>query len=329
MRKLIIFSLFLFAFTAHAKNLSDPLPSWNDDSAIKKNIIQFVKDVTNKNNSHYVSPENRIATFDNDGTLWVEQPIYTQFIFASDRIKKLASQHPEWKNQLPYKAILENDYKTQMKFTVQDFAHILAVTHSGMSVGEFQKIAKNWIKTAENPHFKQHYNKLIYQPMLEVMNYLRENKFKVYIVTGGGQDFVRAFSEATYAVPSEQVIGTAGKTKYIYQNKKPVLIKTPEVLIVDDKTGKPEAIDLFIGKKPIIAFGNSDGDRQMLEWTQSNEGKHLMLLVHHDDAKREYAYDIQSKVGTFSSSLMNEAKQNHWDIISMQHDWKVIFPFDE
>lgn len=327
MKKFFSFSvilLLIITLNVYAQT-NDPLPSWND-GPIKKNILDFVATVTDKNNPAYVPPKDRIATFDNDGTLWLEQPVYTQFIFVFDRIKKLAAENPTWKTKPPFSTILSGNKAALVKLTMHDVETLLATTHTGMTVEEFKKIVENWITTAENPRFKKHYTQLIYQPMLEVMQYLRANHFKVYIVTGGGQDFVRAFAEKTYSVAPEEVIGSAGKTQYTYRNKQPVLIKKPEVLLIDDKKGKPEAINLFIGKKPIISFGNSDGDREMLEWTQSNSAKHLMLLVHHDDAKREYAYGADSKIGTFSNSLMAEAKQNDWQVISMKQDWKVIFP---
>ncbi|TAK76511.1 MAG: haloacid dehalogenase-like hydrolase [Gammaproteobacteria bacterium] len=296
-----------FFLTAHASDINGPLPSWNE-GPVKQSIIQFVEEVTNKNSSYYVPPEDRIATFDNDGTMWLEQPMYTEVIFALDRL-------PEWKNQYN-------------KLTIQAIHHAMAVTHSGMSVEDFKTIEKKWLATTKNPRYQRYYTELIYQPMLEVMEYLRQNQFKVYIVSGGGQDFIRTYSEEIYHVPIENVIGTTEKTKYVYQSKQPQLIKVPEILFIDDNEGKPVGINLFIGKKPIIAFGNSDGDRQMLEWTQSGQGKRLMLLVHHDDAKREYAYDTKSKVGTFSASLIKEAAKNHWQVISMKNDWKVIFPFE-
>jgi len=320
-------AVLLFSTTINAASLQDPLPSWNDGS-IKKNIIQFVTEVTDKSSVAYVAPQDRIAAFDNDGTLWVEQPLYTQGIFMFDRIKALALLHPEWKTQKPYSTILSGDKTALSNLTVQDIERMIAITHSGMTVSNFKQIVQKWLATAIDPRFKRPYTQLIYKPMLEAMNYLRDNGFKVYIVTGGGQEFVRAFSQATYTynVVPEQVIGTAVKTKYTYQNNKPVLVKLPAVLIIDDKAGKPEAINFVIGRKPIIAFGNSDGDREMLEWTQSGEGRHLMLLVHHDDAKREYAYGPESKIGTFSNSLLDEAKKNNWNVISMQKDWRIIFP---
>jgi phosphoglycolate phosphatase-like HAD superfamily hydrolase len=274
-----------------------------------------------------VPVQERIATFDNDGTLWVEQPIYTQVTFAIDRVAALAPQHPEWKTTEPFKSILSGDRAAIAKFTLQDIEKVVAVTHSGMTVEAFQKIVKDWLATAKHPRFKRPYTELIYQPMLELMKYLRENGFKTYIVTGGGQEFVRAFAEPVYGVPPEQVMGTAAKTQYVYgKDGKPSLVKTPEVLLVDDKTGKPEGINLIIGRRPYAAFGNSTGDQQMLEWTQAGDGAHLMMLVHHDDASREFAYGPNSKVGTFSDALMAEAKERGWVIISMKDDWKVIFP---
>ncbi|HEX4045646.1 MAG TPA: HAD family hydrolase [Gammaproteobacteria bacterium] len=317
--------LFIFTLTAHAATTTDPLPAWQD-GPVKQAIIAFVTEVTDKNNPNYVPVADRIATFDNDGTLWVEQPMYTQVVFAFDRIKQLAAQHPEWKDEKPFSIILSGDRQAISKLTLPDIQRIIAVTHTGITTDQFQTIVKEWLRTAKSARFNRPYPQLVYQPMLEAMDYLRANDFKVYIVTGGGQDFVRAFSLAAYQVPTEQVIGSAGKTQYTYQNKQPVLMKLPAVLFIDDKVGKPQAIYLFIGKKPIIAFGNSDGDRQMLEWTQSGPGKRLMLLVHHDDAAREYAYGSASRVGTFSDALMAEANKNHWYVISMKRDWKVIFP---
>jgi len=317
----IIF-LSCFFTCAYSDTAVDPLPSWNEGK-IKNTIIQFVREVTDPNSKNFVAPANRIATFDNDGTLWLEYPMYTEVVFALDRIKSLAPEHPEWAKEEPYKSIIENNYQ---HLTLQDIEKAIGVTHSGMSVQQFLDTEKEWLATTKNTHFDRIYTDLIYQPMLEVINYLRNNHFTVYIVSGGGQEFIRAYSDKTYSIPSEHVIGSAGKTKYVYRDNHPELIKSPDVLFIDDKEGKPEAINLFIGKKPIIAFGNSDGDQEMLEWTQSSGPHSLMLLVHHDDAQREYAYDEKSKVGTFSSFLMQEAKENNWQIISMKNDWKVIFP---
>ncbi len=325
MKKILLgLSLCLVAITAFA-DVVDPLPSWND-GPIKRSLIKFVSTVTDKANENFVAEDARIATFDNDGTLWVEKPVYTQAIYTYDRILRLAPRYPEWKTLPPFSYILSGNKKALENLSVKDLEKLLAATHTGMTVEDFNANVKNWLATAKDKHFDRLYTQDIYQPMLEAMQYLRDNHFKVYIVTGGGQDFVRAFSQDVYGVPIENVIGTASKTKYTYKNSKPILIKTPELLLLNDKTGKPEDINLFIGRKPIIAFGNSDGDRQMLEWTQSREGAHMMLLVHHDDAEREYAYGAESKVGTFSNALMSEANHQGWKVISMKKDWKVVFP---
>lgn len=314
----------LFTSTSYATENTDPLQSWNNGT-VKQNIIHFVQDVTNKSSKDYVPPEDRIATFDNDGTLWVEQPIYTQALFMIYRVKELAAQHPELKQQEPFKSVLANNYQ---KLTNKDLEKIYALTSTGMSIEDYRSIVSNWLAVATDPRFNRHYTALVYEPMLEVINYLQANNFTVYIVSGGGQEFMRAFAQNVFNIPLEKVIGSAGTNKYVYNNGNPMLTKQPGILFINNESGKPETINLFIGKKPIIAFGNSDGDRQMLEWTQSGPGKRLMLLVHHDDAKREYAYDTQSKVGTFSTSLFAEAKKNNWQIISMKNDWKVIFPFE-
>lgn len=324
-RSVIIFIILFHSYVyASSASLNDPLPSWHDH-AIKKAIIDFVQTVTDTTNKDYVPPEDRIATIDNDGTLWVEQPIYTQMIFIMDRIKALAHTHPEWQHLEPYQSILHHQAE---HLNAANLEHLFAVTSQGLSTKEYISLIKKWLATAENPHFKKHYTELIYQPMLEVIHYLHEHHFMVYIVSGGGQDFIRAFSPTIYHIPLERIIGSSSQTQYLYQHHAAHLIKIPKPLLICNNEGKPEAIHLFIGKKPIIAFGNSDGDRQMLEWTQSGKGKHLMLLVHHDDGKREYAYDIHSKIGTFSKSLFREAKKQHWHIISMKNDWKVIFPFE-
>lgn len=326
MQKLLLFCFtFFFSLTVFAQN-ADPLPAWNN-GPVKTQIINFVRTITNKSNPAFIPPSDRIATFDNDGTLWLEQPVYTQFIFAYDRIKQLAATHPEWKTQQPYSKLLQGDMHALATLKMQDIEKILAESHTGMTVEAFKQIVQDWLATTKNLRFQKTYPRLIYQPMRELMQYLRANEFKVYIVTGGGQDFVRAYSQPIYGVSTEQVIGTSGKTHYVYQHKQPELIKLPEILLIDDKAGKPEAINLFIGKKPVMAFGNSDGDREMLEWTQSGKGKRFMLLVHHDDAEREYAYGPDSKVGTFSNALMSEAKANGWQVVSMKNDWKQIFPF--
>jgi phosphoglycolate phosphatase-like HAD superfamily hydrolase len=254
---------------------SDPLPSWNDREA-KKAIVSFVHDATAKGGAKFLAPEDRIVTIDNDGTLWVEQPIYTQVVFAIDRVKQLAPKHPEWKDEEPFQTILSGNREAMEKLSIQDYEKVVAVTHSGMTTDDFLKVVKGWLAEAKHPRFNRPYTDLVYEPMLELMAYLRQNGFKTYIVTGGGQEFVRAFSAQVYGVPVEQVIGTAGKVKYEYSPQgKPVLVKLPDVLLIDDKTGKPEGINLIIGHRPNAAFGNSTGDQQMLEYAGSSEPLHL------------------------------------------------------
>lgn len=303
---------------------ADPLPSWNEGAA-KKSIIDFVTDVTTEGSKSFVTPNDRIAAFDNDGTLWVEQPVYPEFFFAIDSVQKFASKHPEWADKEPYQSIIKGEVEAVKHFSRTEIVELIAATHAGMTLDEFQRQVADWLKTAVHPKFKKPFTDLTYKPMLEAMEFLRENKFVVYIVSGGGQDFMRVFAEKVYGVPPSHVIGTCCKMRYEYRNGHPVLLKLPEVLFIDDKAGKPEGINLIIGKRPIIAFGNSVGDREMLEWTQSNAGKTLELLVHHDDQVREYAYGPASKIGTFSDALMIEAKQKSWIVISMKDDWKTIF----
>ena len=308
-----------------------PLPSWNDGAA-KQAIIAFVREVTNKSGTKYVEPQDRIATFDQDGTLWVEHPLYTQAIFALARVHELAPQHPEWKEREPFKTILANDREEIGRFSESDWAMILAATHAGISTKDFQEIVQQWLAGAKDARFHQPYTKLVYRPMQEVMQFLRDNGFKTYIVTGGGQEFVRVYSEGIYGIPPEQVVGSSIVTKYEDTNGKPVLMREPTVFFVDDHAGKPVGINLFIGKRPYAAFGNSTGDQQMLEWTQAGDGARLMMLVLHDDPTREYAYGPagglpNTQVGTFSDELMAEAKKSGWIIISMKKDWKRIFNF--
>jgi phosphoserine phosphatase len=319
--------------TAGAHAQSDPLPSWNDGPA-KQAIISFVRDTTEKSSSKYVEPKDRVATFDQDGTLWTEHPLYTQAMFALDRLDKLAPQHPEWKDAQPFKAVLENDREALAKFTESDWLQIVAVTHAGMSTEEFQTLVKQWLATAKAPRFDRPYTDLVYLPMLEVMKYLREKGFKTYIVTGGGQEFVRVYSEQVYGVPPEQVIGSSIVTKYDNSSGKPVLMREPKVFFIDDGPGKAAGINLFIGKRPYAAFGNTEGDAPMLEWTQAGDGARLMMLVLHDDAKREYAYGPggglpDTRVGTFSEALMAKANKNGWIVISMKDDWKHIYAFEK
>jgi phosphoglycolate phosphatase-like HAD superfamily hydrolase len=319
--------------TAHANAQADPLLSWNDGPA-KQTIVSFVNKVTDKSGPNYVEPENRIATFDQDGTLWVEHPLYAQAMFALARLHELAPQHPEWKQHEPFKAALANDREAMAKFSESDWAAIVAVTHSGMTNDSFLEIVKQWLAAAKDPRFHRAYTELVYQPMLEVMEFLRASGFKTYIVTGGGQEFVRVYSQRVYGVPPEQVVGSSGLTKYEYQDGKPVLMREPKIFFVDDGPGKAVGINLFIGKRPHAAFGNSTGDQQMLEWTQAGDGARLMMLVLHDDPEREYAYGPaaglpDSKVGTFSQALYDEATSKGWTVISMKKDWKHIFAFEK
>jgi len=306
---------------------ADPLPSWNEGAA-KKSIVEFVRATTDTASPKFVPIAQRIATFDNDGTLWVEQPMYTQLMFALGRVKAMATQHADWKDKEAFKAVLDDNRAALAKFTKKDLLEIIAATHAGMTTREFDAQAKDWLATAKHPRYKKLFTECAYQPMLEVMKYLRANGFKTYIVTGGGQQFVRCFSEQAYGIPPEQIIGSSGRLKYVKEAGPPSMLRLPALLLLNDEEGKPEDIQLFIGCKPLAAFGNSDGDRQMLEWTQSGAGSRLMVLVHHDDAEREYAYGAQSKIGTFSDSLMAEAKQQGWLVISMKNDWKQIFSFE-
>jgi phosphoglycolate phosphatase-like HAD superfamily hydrolase len=316
-----------------AKALDDPLPSWNDGAA-KQAILTFVKDTTDQSSSKFVEPQNRVATFDQDGTLWTEHPLYTQAMFAFDRLGKMAPQHPAWKETEPFKSVLTGDREAMAKFTEKDWVEILAVTHSGMSTVEFQSLVLAWLGVAKAPRFERPYTDLVFQPMLEVMKFLREKEYRTYIVTGGGQEFVRVYSEQVYGVPPEQVVGSSIATTYVNTNGKPVLMREPKPFFIDDGPGKAIGINMFIGKRPYAAFGNSGGDTQMLQWTQAGDGARLMMLVHHDDGTREYAYGPagglpDTKVGTFSEALMAEANKSGWTVISMKNDWKRIFPFEK
>ncbi len=309
----------------------DPLPSWNDGPA-KQAILGFVTEVTDRSGSKFVASADRVATFDQDGTLWVEHPIYAQAMFALDRVRQLGAEHPEWKEQEPFKAVLTNNREAMGKFTEKDWVTIIAATHCGMSTEAFVRIAKKWLATAKHPRFKRPYTELVYQPMREVIALLRAKGFKTYIVTGGGQEFVRAYAQAVYGIPPEQVVGSSVATKYVYEGGKPVLIREPKVFFIDDHDGKAIGINLFIGKRPDAAFGNSGGDREMLEWTGTGSGARLRMLVYHDDADREYAYGPagglpDTKVGAFPQALMDEAEKLGWTVISMKKDWKRIFAF--
>jgi phosphoglycolate phosphatase-like HAD superfamily hydrolase len=310
----------------------DPLPSWNDGPA-KQAIIQFVRDTTDKSGPKYVPPEERIATFDQDGTLWVEHPMYTQVLYCLERVPAVVKAKPELTNVEPFKTVLSGNREAMAKLSTKDIERILAATLTGMTVDEFNAEVKKWIEAAKDLRWKRPYTELVYQPMLEVLSYLRANGYKTYIVTGGGQDFVRVYSERVYGIPPEQVVGTAGGTKYGYaKDGKPFLTKEPKLLLNDNNAGKPEGIHLMIGRRPHAAFGNSTGDRQMLEYTKAGDGTRLAMIVLHDDAQREFAYGPAeglppTKVGTFTQALYDEAKKTGWTVISMKNDWKRIFSF--
>jgi phosphoglycolate phosphatase-like HAD superfamily hydrolase len=324
----------LFACTASYVGAADgPLSSWNEGPA-KQAIVDFVKATTDQASPHFVPPEARIATFDQDGTLWVEHPMYSQVIYCLDRVPAVVKAKPELAEVEPFKTVLSGNREAMAKLSKDDLIKILEATLTGMSVEAFQAEAKEWTETAKDPRWKRPYTELTYLPMQEVLAYLRASGFKTYIVTGGGQDFVRVYSERVYGIPPEQVVGTAGGTKYSYdKDGKPILTKEPKLLLNDNDAGKPEGIHLMIGRRPVAAFGNSTGDRQMLEYTGAGDGLRLKMLVLHDDAKREYAYGPaeglpDTKVGTFTQDLYDEAEKDGWIVISMKNDWKRIFGFD-
>jgi phosphoglycolate phosphatase-like HAD superfamily hydrolase len=309
------------------------LPSWNDGAA-KQAIFDFVRATINRSSPSYVVPDDRIAVFDQDGTFWVEHPMYTQVIYCLDRVPDVVAKKPELKNRGPFKTVLSGNREAIARLSLRDLEKILAATLSGMTVEEFNAEAKKWLEAARHPRWNRLYTELVYQPMLEVFRYLRDNAYKTYIVTGGGQDFVRVYAEKVYGIPPEQVIGTAGGTKFAYASDgKPYLTKEPKLLLNDNNAGKPEGIHLMIGRRPYAAFGNSTGDRQMLEWTAAGAGARLKMLLLHDDAAREYAYGPaqglpDTKVGIFTPALYDEAKKNGWSVISMKNDWKRVFAFE-
>jgi hypothetical protein len=304
----------------------DPLPSW------KQAILDLVAGATQEGGANYVEPGDRIATFDQDGTTWVSHPIYSQALFALDRVAAMAPEHTEWKDVEPFKSVLSGDHAAMARFTEKDWMEIVAVTHAGMSTADFEALVTEWLPKSMNPELKRGpVTDLVYQPMLEVMEYLRSNGFRTYLVTGGGQEFVRVYAERVYGIPPEQVVGSSIETRYERTDAGPVLMREPKPFFIDDGPGKAIGINLFIGARPQIAFGNSDGDREMLEWTTAGEGERLGLLVLHDDGTREFAYGPAgglpaTSVGTFSQALMDEAERNGWIVISMKNDWKTIFP---
>ncbi|MDR7040459.1 phosphoglycolate phosphatase-like HAD superfamily hydrolase [Methylobacterium sp. BE186] len=318
---------------AQTKEPGGLLPSWNEGPA-KQAIVDFVRVTTEPSSPTYVAPDERIAVFDQDGTLWVEQPVYTQVAYCLERVPAVVAKDPELRNVEPFRTVLSGNREATANLPLRDLENILAATLTGMTVEEFQSEVSSWLETARHPRWNRPYTELTFQPMQEVLRYLQTNAFKTYIVTGGGQDFVRVYAEKTYGIPPEQVVGTAGTTKFGYgQDGKPLLTKEPKLLLNDDKAGKVEGIHLMIGRRPVAAFGNSVGDREMLEYTRGGQGTRLAMLVLHDDASREYAYGPatglpESKIGTFSPALYDEARKQGWTVISMKNDWNRIFAFE-
>ena len=319
---LVSFAL-AFSGMATAKD-ADPLPSWNDGKA-KQSIIDFVGRVTTSGSPGFVPPAERIATFDNDGCLWAEQPMYFQLFFALDRVKALAPQHPEWKEKEPFASLLKGDVKGALAGGEHAILEIVMATHAGMTTEEFEQIVKDWVAIAKHPTTMRPYTEMVYQPMLEVLAYLRSNGFKTFIVSGGGIEFMRPWVERVYGIPPEQVVGSSIKSRFEMRDGKPVLVRLPELNFIDDKEGKPIGIHTHIGRRPIAAFGNSDGDLQMLQWTVAGQGPRFALYVHHTDAEREWAYDRNSSIGRLDKGL-DEAQAKGWTVVDMKQDWKVIYP---
>jgi hypothetical protein len=316
--------LFAFSMAANAVAADDPLPSWND-GPLKQSIIAFVQKVTNEDANDYVPPHRRIATFDNDGTLWCEKPMYFQMIFAFDRIKASAKDHPDWKEKEPFKFVLSGEFEKFGATGQKGLLDVLAVTHAGMTVDQFESTVKSWLETARHPRFHRPYNQCTYQPMHELLVYLRANQFKTFVVSGGGIEFMRPWVPRAYGIPPQQIVGSSGVVKYALRDGEPVLMKEPKVEFIDDGPGKPVGINRFIGRRPIMAFGNSDGDYEMLRWTTAGAGPRFGLIVHHTDSEREYAYDYPSKVGQLKRAL-EDAPKYGWHVVSMKTDWKTIFP---
>jgi len=311
-------------FFAGSVFAADPLPSWND-TASKQSIIAMVEKVTTEGTSDFVPPAARIAVFDNDGTLWAEQPMYFQAFFIFDRIKELAPLHPEWETQEPFASVLNGDVKAALAGGEHALMEMAMATHAGMTTEEFEQIVTNWVATAQHPTTGKRYTEMVYQPMLEVLDYLRANGFKTFIVSGGGIEFMRPWTEAVYGIPPEQVVGSSIKTKYEVRDGKPVLVRLPEVDFIDDKEGKPLGIHRHIGRRPLVAFGNSDGDFQMLEYTTAGTGPRLGVIIHHTDDEREWAYDRDSHIGRLDRGL-DEAEARGWIVVDMKKDWAVIYP---
>ena len=310
--------------SAPAPAPADPLASWNDGPA-KQAIVAFVERVTKEGTPDFVPPPERVATFDNDGTLWAEQPMYFQLLFAIDRVKQLAPHHPEWKEKEPFASLLKGDVKQALAGGERAMLEIVMATHSGMTTGEFERTVKDWIGKSKHPVTKRPYLLMVYQPMLELLVYLRANGFKTFIVSGGGIEFMRPWTEEVYGIPPERVVGSSIKTKFEMRDGKPELMRLPELNFVDDKAGKPIGINEHIGRRPIAAFGNSDGDLEMLQWTAAGTGPRFCLLVHHTDAEREWAYDRESHIGRLDKAL-DEATAKGWTVVDMKSDWKEVFP---
>jgi phosphoglycolate phosphatase-like HAD superfamily hydrolase len=322
MKPLLTFlALAVVPFSAWAQ---DPLPSWND-AAAKRAIVAFVERVTREGSPDYVPVDERIATFDNDGTLWAEQPMYVQAFFVFDRIKALAPQHPEWKDQEPFASVLKGDPKVALAGGEHTLLQMVMATHAGMTTEEFEKIVSDWVATAKHPKTGKLYTEMVYQPMLELLGFLRANGFKTFIVSGGGIEFMRPWAARVYGIPPEQVVGSSIQTKFEVREGVPVIVRLPELNFIDDKAGKPVGIQQHIGRRPIAAFGNSDGDFQMLEWVTCGQGARFGLIVRHDDATREWAYDRESQIGKLDRGL-DEGPKRGWTIVSMREDWKTIFP---
>lgn len=320
----MLFALICPTLSANAQQAIDPLPSWNEGKA-KSAILDFVAKTTTNGSPDFVPLDKRIATFDNDGTLWCEQPMYVQVAFIVSRVHELAPEHPEWKDKEPFKSILAGDLKQAMSSGEKGLLQMVAATHAGITTEDFEKLVRDWLQTARHPKYKRPYTECVYQPMLEVLAYMRASGYKTFIVSGGGVEFIRVFAEKTYGIPPEQVIGSSGVLKFELRDGTPVLIKEPKVLLVDDGPGKPVGIQTFIGRRPLFAFGNSDGDFEMLQWTTAGEGTRMGLFVHHDDEVREYAYDRHSPIGKLDRGL-DAAQEHGWIITSMKNDWKTIFP---
>lgn len=323
MLRLALYAVFLMLFAPRNATASDPLPSW-EDGATKQAIVTFVEKVTNDGTTDFVPPAERIAVFDNDGTLWAELPAYFQLLFAIDRVKALSNSHPEWKEKEPFASLLKGDLKAALAGGERALLEIVMASHAGMTTDEFSQTVKDWIATAKHPTTKKPYTEMVYQPMLELLAYLRANDFKTFIVSGGGIEFMRPWVEAVYGVPPEQVVGSSIVTNFELRDGKPILVRQPKLNFIDDKEGKPVGINQHIGRRPIAAFGNSDGDLQMLQWTCLDRQPSFCLYVHHTDAEREWAYDRQSHVGQLDKGL-DAAAENGWPVVDMKRDWKRIF----